>query len=105
MALRAVSSFRRMAVRAAMVEDVAHRGSSSGNGSVPAHKTGGAVHRGKGDESGDLLPVDGATFSPFSKTRAGGDVANAGNGLQKRLTGAPDRRALNGLANVAVDLI
>jgi hypothetical protein len=85
------------------VEHVAHRGSSSGNASVAAHKAGVVIHRGNPDESGDLVTVDGAKFRHFSQKRAGGDVADARNGLQKSLSFASDWRALDGLTEVAVD--
>jgi len=71
---------------------------------VAAHKAGVVIHRGNPDETGDLVTVDGAKFRHFSQKRASGNVADARNGLQKRLSFAPDRGALDGLTDVAVNL-
>jgi hypothetical protein len=60
---------------------------------------------GDADGGGELVAADGAEFGQFGKESAHGDVADAGNGFQERLGLAPDWGSLDGLADVAVDLV
>src|SRR5829696_9874732 len=62
------------------------------------------IDRGDADEGSELVAADGAQLGQLSKERACGHVADAGNRLQERLGLAPNRRGLDRLANVAVDL-
>ena len=51
-----------------------------------------------------MVAADGAQLGHLSKEGACGHIAYAGNRLQKRLGLAPNRRGLDRLADVAVDL-
>src|SRR3954462_11437994 len=86
------------------VQHVAHRGSASGDGPAATHQAGVTIDRGDANEGSQLVATDVAQLGQLSKEGACGHVADAGNRLQERLGLAPDRRGLDGLANVAINL-
>lgn len=50
------------------------------------------------------MASDGAEFRQLSQKRARGDVADPGNGLEQRLSLAPNGRSVDGLADIPVEL-
>ena len=78
------------------------RRSAAGDGSSAAHLSGIAIDRGNAYKSGYAAAVELAEFGQIGDQSARGDLSDAWHRCQEIIGGAPDRRALHGVVDVAI---